>query len=296
MVLRLRKGRRKPYVAFIKRKVGISVKKIAIVTGASSGMGREFVSYIDKNLKSIDEIWIIARRINLLEEVKNNTNKNCIIIQKDVCDDELCVFLQRKLKFEKAGIKLLINCAGFGIMGSFIDTERSLSVGMVNTNCSALTGITSACIPYMLKNSRIINLASSAAFLPQPDFAVYAATKSYVLSLSRALGYELQNKEIYVTAVCPGPVDTAFFDIAEAGRKRPWFKDLFMADPKEVVEKAMIDAFKRKKVSVYGNSMKTFRLLTKIVPHKLILDIYSLGQAFKDTEAGIDEIKKNQKR
>ena len=252
----------------------VSVKKVAIITGASSGMGREFALYIDRRLSSIDELWFIARRRNRLEELRENINKPCIVIDEDITDAGFAMRFEKMLKQENPSVKLLINCAGYGIVGSTMGMVRDVAVGMADTNCSGLTSVTSLVLPYMLRNSRIINIASSAAFLPQPGFAIYAATKSYVLSFSRALNIELQDSEITVTAVCPGPVDTEFFNIAEDGHKRAWFKDLFMVNASDVVAKAMTDSINRKEMSIYGLPMKLFYILTKIIPHRFILKIY----------------------
>jgi hypothetical protein len=252
------------------------MKKIAIVTGASSGIGKEFALYIDKNFTNIDEIWLIARRKDRLEELRDVINKSCIIIDEDITDLEFAKRFSEMLKQEKVGVKLLVNCAGYGIMGSVQDMSLDVAVGMVDTNCAALTSVTKIALPYMIKKSRIINIASSAAFLPQAGFAIYSATKSYVLSLSRALNIELKDREIFVTAVCPGPVDTEFFDIAESEHKRAWFKNLFMANANDVVEKAMKDSIDKKEISIYGLPMKMFYVLTKIVPHRIIMKIYSI--------------------
>lgn len=146
---------------------------------------------------------------------------------------------------------------------------------MVRLNCEALCAVTHMVLPYMSKNSRIIQYASSASFLPQPGFAIYAATKSFVLSYSLALGEELKGRGICVTAVCPGPVKTEFFDIAETTGRIPLYKRLTMADPVKVVKLAIRDSLMGKPVSVYGFLMKSFRLLCKIVPHGVILKIMS---------------------
>lgn len=251
------------------------MKKIAIVTGASSGMGREFALKIDKMFKNIDEIWLIARRLDRLEELRDSINKPCIIVCEDITDPGFNIRFSKMLKQENVGVKLLINCAGYGIIGSFGEAAHDVTVGMVNTNCAGLTSVTYMVLPYMVKNSRIINLASSSAFLPQPGFGVYAASKSYVLSFSRALRCEVKNRGIAVTAVCPGPVATDFFSIAEGEQKRAWFKDLFMANASDVVDKAIKDSIEKKELSIYGISMKLFYLLTKLVPHRIILKIYS---------------------
>ena len=121
----------------------------------------------------------------------------------------------------------------------------------------------------MGRGSRIVNLASAAAFCPQKDFAVYAATKAYVLSFSRALGSELKACGIYVTAVCPGPVDTEFFTVS--GELANPLKKLTLAGAPQVVHKALSDSRKKRAVSVYGAGMQAARLGAKIVPHSLIL-------------------------
>ena len=248
-------------------------KKVAVITGASSGMGREFANLIDRELTCIDEIWLIARRRDRLEEVRDEIHKPSLIICSDVSEDSFADYYRKMLKQERAGIKLLINCAGYGIIGSVAETGYDVSVGMVKTNCEGLTTVTQLSLPYMLEKSRIINLASSAAFLPQPDFAIYAASKSYVLSFSRALNVELRERNIFVTAVCPGPVATEFFRIAEDGHKRAWFKDYFMADCYSVVKQALEDSMARKELSIYGTAMKILYILSKMIPHKIILKI-----------------------
>ena len=146
---------------------------------------------------------------------------------------------------------------------------------MIDLNCHALTEMTYFCIPYMKKNSRIIQLASSAAFLPQPDFAVYAASKSYVYSFSRALARELAPRKIYVTAVCPGPVDTPFFDIAEKSGSMLGIKKLTIAKADKVVRQAIADSYKKKENSVYSRVIRSFELLAKVVPHSVILKMIS---------------------
>ncbi len=228
-------------------------KKVAVITGASSGMGREFANLIDRELTCIDEIWLIARRRDRLEEVRDEIHKPSLIICSDVSEDSFADYYRKMLKQERAGIKLLINCAGYGIIGSVAETGYDVSVGMVKTNCEGLT--------------------TSAAFLPQPDFAIYAASKSYVLSFSRALNVELRERNIFVTAVCPGPVATEFFRIAEDGHKRAWFKDYFMADCYSVVKQALEDSMARKELSIYGTAMKILYILSKIIPHRIILKI-----------------------
>jgi hypothetical protein len=167
---------------------------------------------------------------------------------------------------------VLVNSAGYGIMGDFASADISDTTGMIDINCKALTNITHMCLPYMRKNSRIIQMASSAAFLPQPNFAVYAATKSYVLSFSRALNQELRKKKIYVTAVCPGPVDTPFFDIAEKTGSTLAVKKLTITRADLVVAQAIKDSYYKRERSVCTPLIRMFEVLAKAIPHKVILE------------------------
>lgn len=247
--------------------------KVAIVTGASSGMGREAAIQIAKRYPDIGEIWLLARREGRLEELKNVLHVPVRILEADLSTDKGLKTLYTELKAERPDVRLLVNAAGFGKIGKTGTLPLSDETGMVRLNCEALCAVTHMVLPYMKKESRILQFASSAAFLPQPKFAIYAATKSFVLSYSRALACELRPKRIYVTAVCPGPVKTEFFDIAETTGHIPLYKRLAMADPKKVVSLAFHNSMRKKTVSVYGPLMKAFYVLTKVVPHGLLLKI-----------------------
>ena len=174
---------------------------------------------------------------------------------------------------------MLVNSAGFGKSGAVTEIageEFRTQPDMVDLNCRALTRMTLLCLPYMKKGSRIVNLASAAAFCPQPSFAVYAATKAYVLSFSRALGAELASRGIPVTAVCPGPVDTEFFDVS--GKLEDPLKRLTLAQAPKVVHQALKDSRAGKPVSIYGIPMKAAYLGAKLVPHGLMLRLATMGR------------------
>lgn len=254
------------------------MKRVAIITGASSGMGREFAVQISKKVKNIDEIWLIARRRDRLEGLQDDMNTPCIIINEDITKESFEEKYKKIISQEKPDVRFLINCAGFGLLGKVENHPMELSLGMIDTNCRALTAVTIMTLPYMSNKSRIINLASSAAFLPQPQFAIYAASKSYVLSFSRTLNRELKSRGIVVTAVCPGPVNTEFFRIAEDGCKRAWYKDYFMAEAADVVRLALRDSLNGKDVSIYGKAMKMLQVISKIIPHSIFLSIMSKAE------------------
>jgi len=244
---------------------------VIIITGASSGIGREFALQMDTAFSNIDEIWLMARRKDRLEELAGVMQHQTRILTMDVTDEYARDDFEKLLYETDCTIRMLVNCAGYGLLGAVEDLELEEQLGMIRTNCEALTALTYLCIPYMRKNSRIINLASSAAFLPQCNFDVYAATKSYVLSFSRGLNEELRKKQIYVTAVCPGPVRTEFFDIAEQYGNALAIKKLVMVDVEDVVSLALKDSYRKKTVSVYSLPMQAFQLVSKILPQDLIL-------------------------
>ncbi len=248
------------------------MKYIAIITGASSGIGREFVMALDQSMDALDEIWIVARRKERLEDLASKLRHHAKVICGDLSNRNTVNRISAMLSADKCRIRFLVNAAGYGILGDFTKGDRKEETGMCDLNVRALTDITYACLPFMGKNSRIINLASSAAFVPQPSFAVYAATKSYVLSFSRSLNAELRDRNIYVTAVCPGPVKTEFFDVAEKlGTRTLSMKKWAMTTPDVVVRTALKDSFAKKEISIPTTMMKLFYFFTKICPHHVII-------------------------
>ena len=251
------------------------MKQIAVITGASSGMGREFVLQLDSFCPSLDEIWVMARRGKRLERLAMQSQIPLRIFEGDITKKKIRRALRAALLDEKPALRILVNAAGFGRTGTVAEIaaeEPFIQTDMIDLNCRALTAITEICLPFMRKGSRIINLASAAAFCPQPSFAVYAATKAYVLSFSRALHMELKSKGIYVTAVCPGPVKTEFFRVS--GELTGTLKKLTVAGTQAVVRKALQDSLAKKQLSVYGPPMKAARAGAKLLPHSLIMKLY----------------------
>ena len=237
------------------------MKKIAIITGASSGLGKEFTKQISKT-KNYDEIWIIARRLEKLEELADeiNNEKNAKIIKPismDISSKDSVYTLKQLIEEENESLKniesgieigLLINNAGFGTYGPFEESSLSKEMSMIDLNCTTLTGFCSIALPYLTKESVIINTASLAAFLPLGNFAVYAATKSYVLSFSIALAAELKDKGVKVCALCPGSVSTEFANVASNGARKEVLGGI---SPEKVVSHCIRLAFKGKKIALY---------------------------------------------
>ncbi|MDO4291700.1 MAG: SDR family NAD(P)-dependent oxidoreductase [Eubacteriales bacterium] len=244
---------------------------IIVITGASSGMGREFAMQLDRGLHRIDEFWLVARRAERMKEMAENMHHPVKILPLDLTNEADMRLFEESLAEEKPVVRMLINCAGYGMVGDFERIPGKEQSGQIDLNCRALVETTHACLPYMRKKSRIIELASSAAFLPQPGFAVYAATKAFVLSFSRGLREELKKREIYVTAVCPGPVDTDFFERAEQYGRMLSVKKLTMAEPERVVRKALCASCRNRPMSVYGLPMQAFWAASRVLPQAPVL-------------------------
>lgn len=246
--------------------------RIAIVTGASSGIGREFVRQIERLYKELDEIWVIARREQCLKNLEDEVRTPLRIFVGDLTDSTIFTDIETVLKKEKPEIRMLVNAAGFGKSGSvesILEYEKDSQINMIELNCTSLTRMTLVCLPYCSKGTRIIQMASAAGFCPQPGFSVYAATKSFVLSFSRSLASELKSKGISVTAVCPGPVDTEFFEVS--GPITSIFKKMTMANAPDVVKQALKDSMKKKQLSIYGLPMQLSYLGSKLLPHRLLM-------------------------
>ena len=187
------------------------MKNIIIITGASSGIGQEFALQMDTAFSNIDEFWLIARREDRLLEVAQVMEHATRLITMDVTDEYAMDDFEKLLEESDVTVRMLINAAGFGLLGAFEDIPLEEQTEMLFVNCEALTKMTYITLPYMARGSRIIQMASSAAFLPQPDFAVYAATKAYVLSFSMALREELKKKGLWF--VCADMNGTVMYDL-----------------------------------------------------------------------------------
>lgn len=251
------------------------MKRIAIITGASSGIGEEFTRQVCAKY-DYDEIWIIARREEKLQELAEQLNKtknfNCVRpLVMDVAGkagvEGLKAFIKaedEKLRKVESGIEigLLINNAGFGTYGPFAETSINRQMDMIELNCTTVTGICGIALPYLKAGSVVINTASLAAFLPLGNFAVYGATKSYVLNFSVALAAELRDKGIKVCALCPGSVSTEFANVASNGARKE-VKGGF--PPQKVVAQCLKRAFKGKTVALYRPKWRITAFMSRFV-------------------------------
>lgn len=249
--------------------------KIAVITGASSGMGREFVYAIDKEF-DLDEIWVIARREEKLKELGENCRANVRPIALDLTDRESFAVYKGILETEKPEIQVLVNAAGFGLFGTFTEMDLDRQLDIIDLNDGALTAMCHMSIPYMPESSHIINLASNSSWQPVPYINVYGASKAYVMSFSRALGVELKKQGIHVMAVAPGWIKTEFFDHAVHDDTIKYYDRYYTAE--QVIERAMKDMRKKKTVSILGFPVRMQVRAVKLLPVSLIMKIWCRQQ------------------
>lgn len=241
---------------------------ICIITGASSGLGRAFFEAL-ADVASIDAFYLLGRDEARLSALAACTQKPVYICPFDLTDHTQRGHFINELRASGARVQVLVSSAGFGIIGPAAEGNVAEQIDMVRLNCEALTDLTLSLRPQMGAGTRVFHIASVAAFLPQTYFAVYAATKAYVLSFSEALATEWRREGIRVTAVCPNPMDTRFFD--RAGSKRGGrFKAIGFETPEKVAATALSAADHGRTVSVSHPAGRALRLLARLLPHRLV--------------------------
>ena len=250
--------------------------KIALITGASSGMGREFALQLDRS-ERYDEIWAVARRAERLEALRSEVRAPLRCLALDLTAEESFRTLKGLLAREKPEIACLVNASGFGIFQAFADAPLEGQLRMIDLNDKALAALTYLALPYMGRGSRIINMGSLSSFQPVPYINVYGASKAFVLSFSRALGAELKSRGIRVMAVCPGWVRTEFFETAVTDPKVITYYNRFY-EAGDVVRRALRDLRRGKDVSVCGLAVRAQVLLVKLLPHRLVMRIWCRQQ------------------
>ncbi len=246
-------------------------KDIAIVTGASSGIGREIARLLRK--EDDLELWLVARRKDRLEAVAaelSGEGHSVRVLDYDLVDPNSWLKLQNELKASGQNLRWLINNAGFGFNGSFLLQEISHVEKMIMLNVLASTSITRRLLPFMKKGSKVVNISSSLAFVPAPFYSVYAATKAFVLSFSVALSEELKEMGISVSAVCPGPVETEFFDTASAETPK-----YVIEDPKHTAFLAIEQAAQGKPIILTGFMSWVMLLMATVLPRIWIAKLVS---------------------
>lgn len=246
--------------------------KTAVITGASSGLGRELAQRVKTCFPDIEEIWLVARRRERLEELAAGiTGVKCHVLTADITSETGMAALRECIAEKQPDIRLLINNAGYGVLGDFCDKELSGQLGMIDLNVRALTEVTHTALANMTKGSRIINIASIASFTPNERMAVYCASKAFVRSFSRALGMELRRRKIKVTAVCPGPMSTEFLEVAGIGGNSRTFEILPRVPAGKVAAGSLKSAKKGRPVYTPGGFYKFYRVLSALVPDTLMM-------------------------
>ncbi|MSS78685.1 SDR family NAD(P)-dependent oxidoreductase [Anaerococcus sp. WCA-380-WT-2B] len=235
---------------------------IAIISGASSGIGFEFAKQIDD--KNYEEIWLIARRAEKLNHLKKILKTRAKILALDLCEEKSFEIIEDELKKTDKKIGLLINSAGVGINDYYKKTSLEDDLRTIDLNIRALISLSKISLKYFKKNGIILNISSSASFIPQPKFAIYGASKAFVLYYSRAIRREF--KDIKVSVLCPNRVMTEF--IKDDDKKT--IKDLGNEDIKKLVRKALKQMGKKDIISSHPLS-KLLLLISKVIPHSLIM-------------------------
>lgn len=251
--------------------------KIAIVTGASNGMGREFARILDT--QGLEEIWAVGRKEDNLKQLQAELNTPVRIFAVDLTNGGLEQIIE-SLQAEQPDVRWLVNAAGFGKFGRYDEIPVSESTNMVRLNCECLVSLTEHTLPFMTEGAKIAQFSSVAAFQPTPYQTVYAATKAFVHSYARALNVELKPRKILVTAVCPFWTNSAFFDRAERKGEKVVQKMIALYEPKDVVKKAFKDMQKGKDFTMCGFKARSQTRLVKFLPVKTVMKTWVKQQKF----------------
>lgn len=239
--------------------------RVAIITGATGGLGTEFVNAINAR-EDIDEIWAVGRNKDKLE-LLSTTYEKAVSICADLVKGGTEV-IAHKVSEEKPDVRILINNAGVGYFGLYENMESQIAGEHCRLNCEIPSQLISVVLPYMKEGAGIINISSASSFQPNPYLALYSASKAYLKNLSRALSVELKPRKITVTAVCPGWIDTEMLPREKDGKR---IKYAGMISPKRVVKKALKDNKKGRDMSVPGAFAKWLRSYSKMMPARIVM-------------------------
>ena len=257
------------------------MKKIAVVTGASSGMGARFVETLKEFGTPVDEIWVIARRLDRLEQLEAPYPLRPIAL--DLSSRDSYRVYADLLKQEQPRVALLINASGYGKFCATMDVSVEDNLNMVDLNCQALMAMCQLTIPYMGEGSRIINIASVAAYQPIPYINVYGATKAFVMRFSRGLNREVRKQGIGVMAMCPFWTKTEFFERAIAKDTDAVVKKyVAMYTAEDQVKRAWRDLKRGKDLSKFGFVARFQLVLAKLLPHSFVMSYWMNQQSLNE--------------
>ena len=250
--------------------------KIALVTGASSGLGREFVRQIAEQGK-VEEIWAIARRRDRLEALQSISAVPIRVLALDLTRPGDMEYLRNTLQDELPDIRILVNAAGMGRMGPTVDIPAKDNDAMIDLNCRAAVDVTDAAFPYLHPGSQVLEICSTAGFQPIPGLNVYAATKAFLQSYTKTLHYELRGRGVRVTAVCPYWVkDTEFIPRAKEHEPGGFRHFPLASRSRAVVRRALRDNRLNLWVSTPGLVCTVHRLTAKVIPHVIMVPLMDL--------------------
>ena len=253
---------------------------ICVLTGASSGFGKQIALTLNDNIK-VDEVWLIARRENLLIELQNNLNIKSRVIPLDLTIEDSFNEYNELLNELKPNIKYLFNVSGFGTFGEFKNIDINKWDNMIDLNIKSLVNMTYYSLKYMNSDSHIINISSMSAFAPLPYMAVYAASKSFVLSFSRAINKELKKQKIHVHALCPYWSNTNFINVAkeEDDSIINHFDKIY--ETEFVINYMWKKIKKNKDIIIPGARARFISRCEKFLPHNLIMKRFLKSQHIK---------------
>ncbi len=246
---------------------------IAIITGASSGLGRAFFDSVTKRYPDLEGIWLIARRADRLQAMAAECAVPVRVLPLDLTDTASYTAFEETLKAEQPAVKIFINNAGLGVLDEMRDSDWATQIRMVDLNCRGLTAMVTAVLPFMVRGGFIVQVASIASFAPNARMTVYSATKAFDLHLSRGLREEMRPHGVNVLAVCPGPMATEFIAVADITGRSKTFEMLPYCDPAKVADRAVVAAAAGRGVYTPRAFFKFYRVLAKVLPQSLVMKL-----------------------
>ena len=260
---------------------------VAIITGASGGIGSEFARQISR-LEGIDELWLVARSTDRMQRLADEIGMKAKIISADLTTGEGLDKVRAALEGEKPSVRFLVNASGFGNYGAFDEISEGEVCAMIDLNVKALVVITHMVVPYMERGGRIIELGSGSCFTPLPYFNIYSSSKVFVLHYTKSLNYELRKYGVRATCFCPGWVDTEFLgkSLANGNTHPKSMKPLLKCE--DVVRRCVKASLRGRVMCVTNWYTKLQHLMFKLLPDSLLTKMW-LGMLVGGERDGKEE-------